>query len=73
MSSMVIAPARTGSDNSKRTVVTFKDQTNNGTRSNRIASTRILIIVEIKLIDPRIDDVPARCSEKIARSTEGPE
>ena len=32
----------------------------------------MLITVVIKLTAPRIDDAPARCSEKIARSTDGP-
>ena len=32
----------------------------------------ILKIVVIKLIAPRIDDAPARCNEKIAKSTAGP-
>jgi hypothetical protein len=32
----------------------------------------ILIVVEMKLTAPRIDDTPARCSEKIARSTDAP-
>lgn len=32
----------------------------------------MLIIVVIKLIEPRIDDTPAKCREKIARSTEAP-
>lgn len=32
----------------------------------------MLIIVVIKLIAPRIEDTPARCREKIARSTEAP-
>jgi hypothetical protein len=32
----------------------------------------MLITVVIKLIAPRIEDAPARCREKIARSTEGP-
>jgi len=30
------------------------------------------MIVVIKLIEPRIEEVPARCKEKIARSTDGP-
>lgn len=30
-------------------------------------------IVVIKLIDPRIDDVPAKCKAKIAKSTDPPE
>lgn len=32
----------------------------------------MLIIVVIKLIAPRIDETPARWSEKIAKSTEAP-
>jgi hypothetical protein len=33
----------------------------------------MLIIVVMKLIAPRIDATPAKCREKIAKSTEGPE
>lgn len=32
----------------------------------------MLIAVVMKLIAPRIEEIPARCSEKIARSTEAP-
>lgn len=32
----------------------------------------MLIIVVIKLIAPKIEDTPARCKEKMARSTEAP-
>lgn len=70
--SIVIAPAKTGSDRRRRTAVIFTDQTNRGTRSNRIADHRILIIVVIKLRAPRIDEIPAKWSEKMARSTDGP-
>jgi hypothetical protein len=31
-----------------------------------------MLIVEMKFTAPRIDDTPARCSEKIARSTDAP-
>lgn len=31
------------------------------------------MIVVIKLIAPRIDDTPARCREKMVKSTEAPE
>lgn len=48
------------------------DQTNNGTLSNLIPSDRMLITVEIKFTEPKIDLAPARCSEKMARSTAGP-
>merc|ERR1712102_122681 len=34
---------------------------------------RILKIVLIKFIAPKIEDTPAKCKEKIAQSTEGPE
>lgn len=32
----------------------------------------ILTIVVIKLIAPKIEEIPARCSEKIVRSTDAP-
>lgn len=32
----------------------------------------MLIIVVIKLIAPRIEETPAKCREKIVRSTDGP-
>jgi hypothetical protein len=37
-----------------------------------IAGDRILTMVEIKLIAPRIDDTPAICREKMVKSTLGP-
>lgn len=33
---------------------------------------RILIVVVIKLIAPKIEDTPARCKEKMAKSTAAP-
>lgn len=72
VSSMVMAPARTGSESSSSTTVITTAQTNKGMRSSCIPCQRILITVVMKLIAPRIDDAPAKCSEKIARSTEGP-
>lgn len=71
--SMVIAPARTGRVRRSKITVMITDHTNKGIRSKRIPFHRILIIVVMKLIAPRIDAAPAKCSEKIARSTEGPE
>lgn len=32
----------------------------------------MLMIVVMKLIAPRMDDTPARCREKMVRSTEAP-
>lgn len=70
---MVIAPARTGRVNTRRMVVIITAHTNKGIRSNRIPFDRILIIVVIKLIDPKIDEAPAKWREKMAKSTDGPE
>jgi len=48
------------------------DQTNNGKRSKDIQLIRIFKIVVIKLIAPKIDEIPAICKEKIVKSTEIP-
>jgi hypothetical protein len=48
------------------------DQTNKGIRSKVIPFDRILITVVIKLTAPKIEEIPARCNEKIAKSTEAP-
>jgi len=69
---MVIAAAKTGNDSSKSTTVTATDHTNRGIRSILIPLLRILIIVTKKLILPKIDEAPARCKEKIAKSTDLP-
>lgn len=42
-------------------------------RSRDIPGDRILIIVVIKLIAPKIEEIPAKWREKIAISTEAPE
>ena len=68
----MIAPASTGRDSSKRIAVKITDQGNNGIISDFCGLGRILITVAIKLAAPRIDLAPARWSEKIAISTEGP-
>lgn len=73
VSSMVMAPARTGRDRRSRITVITAAQTKRGIRSRRRPFQRMLIIVVIKLIAPRIDDAPAKCREKMARSTDGPE
>lgn len=71
--SIVIAPARTGRDSNSRTAVMTTAHTNKGIRSGRSPSHRMLITVVIKFNAPRIEDTPAKCREKIAKSTEGPE
>jgi hypothetical protein len=70
--SMVIAPARTGSDSRSNTTVIVTAHTKSGIRSNCIPCQRILITVVMKLMAPRIEDAPARCREKMAKSTDGP-
>lgn len=67
-----MAPARTGRDRSNRTTVIVTAHTNRGIRSKRSPCHRILITVVIKFTAPRIDEAPARCREKMAKSTDGP-
>jgi hypothetical protein len=56
----VIPPARTGRERSRRRVVITTAQTNNGTLSGFILLGRIFLTVDIKLIEPRIEDAPAK-------------
>ena len=72
VNSIVIAPASTGSASSSRKAVTRIDQTNSGIRCSVMPGARMLKIVVMKLIAPMIDEAPARCSEKIAMSIDGP-
>ena len=69
---MVIAPANTGKDNKSKIVVTKIDQTNKGIRSNNIPNARKLPSVLKKFTAPKIDLTPAKCREKIAKSTDLP-
>lgn len=48
------------------------DQQKRGTESRLTPDMRILIIVVMKLMAPRIEETPARCREKIVKSTEVP-
>lgn len=70
--SIVIAPAKTGSDNNSKNAVIPTAQINNGIWSKDKLFNFILIIVVIKLIAPKIDEIPAKCKEKIAKSTDLP-
>lgn len=72
VSSIVIPAARTGRDRSRSTAVIRTDQTNSGVWYCVIAGGFMLIMVVIKLIAPRMEETPARCREKMARSTEAP-
>ena len=73
VSSIVIAPARTGNDNSRRMAVMKIAQQNNGNLCIDIPGCRIFNTVVMKFILPNILLIPARCKLKIARSTEPPE
>jgi hypothetical protein len=71
--SIVIAPAKTGSDSRSRKAVISTDQTKSGILCINIPGARILKMVAMKLIAPIIEEAPERCRLKIARSTDGPE
>lgn len=68
----MIPAASTGSDRRSRTAVIRTDHTNRGVWYCDRAGGFMLIAVVIKLIAPRIEEMPAKCREKIARSTEAP-
>jgi hypothetical protein len=72
VSSIVIAPARTGSDKRISHAVMKIDQANSGTLCMVMPGARMLRKVVIILIAPRIEDAPDRCTAKIARSIENP-
>lgn len=72
VNSIVIAPAKTGKESKSKIAVILTDQTNNGRRSNCIPRQRILITVVIKFTAPKIEETPAKCNEKIAKSTDPP-
>ena len=57
---MVIAPADTGNDNRNNAAVISEAQRNKVIRSALMFIGFMLIIVEMKLSAPRIDDTPAR-------------
>ena len=70
---MVIAPAKTGNDSNNNTAVINTDQENKGTFSISIKLARIFPTVLIKFTAPNKDEIPAKCREKIAKSTDFPE
>lgn len=71
VSSMVIAPAKTGKANRSRITVMNTDQMNKGMLSRLVLLDRMLIMVVMKLIAPKMEEAPARCSLKIPKSTLG--
>ena len=69
VSNIVIAPASTGRERSSKIAVTKTDHTNNGVLSKDMRGVRMLAIVLMKLMAPRIDETPAKCRLKMVIST----
>jgi hypothetical protein len=67
-----MAPARTGKDRRSNNAVIATAHSNRGIRSGFIFLGFMLIVVEIKFGATRIEATPARCKEKIAKSTDAP-
>jgi len=67
-----MAPAKTGKESNKSTAVIKTAHANKGIRSKSMPNTRRLPSVLIKLTAPKIDLTPAKCKEKIAKSTDPP-
>ena len=69
---MVSAPASTGNASRRRKAVISTDHANNGMRNIVMPGARMLRIVAMKLIEPMIEDAPARCIDRITKSAAGP-
>lgn len=69
--SMVMAAANTGMASRSKIAVKNTDQTNSGQLYGVVECGVILIQVVIKLMAPKIEDAPARCSAKIVMSIDG--
>jgi hypothetical protein len=65
----VIAPAKTGKDKINKKAVINTDQTKRGIWCIPIPGARIFKIVVIKFKAPSIEEIPAKCRLKIAKST----
>jgi len=60
VSSLVIAPAKTGRESRSRKAVIRTDQTKRGSLCIKRPGARLLKIVTMKLIAPRIEAAPER-------------
>jgi len=72
VSNIVIAPANTGNERTSNHEVINTAHANKGIRCMYIPGARIFITVVIKFIDPAIEETPAMCKLKIAKSTLAP-
>jgi len=55
-----MAPAKTGRDKSKRKAVYKTDQAKRGIISSERPVPRMFLIVVIKLMEPKMEEIPAR-------------
>lgn len=62
-------PANTGNDKTKRKAVINTDHTKSGKWCILKPGARMLKIVVIKFIAPKIEEIPAKCRLNIAKST----
>jgi len=69
----VIPAPNTGNDNNNNHAVIKTAQTNKGNLNITKPFILIFNIVTIKLIEPKIDDIPAKCKLNIPKSTALPE
>lgn len=72
VSNIVMAPASTGKDSRSKAAVIKTDHENKVAWVKLEDVTCIFRKVDIKLIAAMMEEAPARCKEKIARSTDGP-
>jgi len=72
VNTIVIPPARTGSDNNNKTAVITTAHANNINLCNLIPGLLILNVVVIKFIAPSKLDTPDKCNPNMAKSTLGP-
>lgn len=72
VSNIVMPAAKTGKDSNRRMVVIKIDHTNKGVWYWVIDGGFMLIMVVIKLMEARIEEIPAKCREKMVRSTDAP-
>ena len=72
VNSIVIPAANAGRATTRRIDVMRTDQTKSGMRNSVIPAGRMFTIVTIMLIAPRIDEAPAMCLLRMAKSTDAP-
>jgi len=68
-----MAAPKTGKDNNNNHAVINTAHTNKGNLNIVMPFTLIFNIVTMKLIAPKIDEIPAKCKLKIPKSTALPE